>query len=170
MPPANLLLQLPGMRSGATWGPLGRADPYRYSLWREWHPTKPRVAFCMLNPSTADEELNDNTIRRCIGFAQSWGYGGLRVVNLFALRSTDPAGLKLVADPVGPDNDQAILDAARDCEFVVAAWGFHGAYKGRGEQVRKLLPAASVRALAFTDDGFPRHPLYLKANLKPVRW
>src|SRR5512133_2959068 len=93
--------------SGAT---FSRDRRYRYSLWREWNRDLSRVAFVMLNPSTADEARLDPTIRRCLGYAHAWGCGSFVVGNLFALRSTDPAALYRADDPVGRANDAALLE------------------------------------------------------------
>lgn len=83
---------------------ISEDEKYRYQLSRCWDETKPRILFIMLNPSTADANIDDPTIRRVISFAKSWGYGGVYVGNLFAFRSTDPKGLKQIADPVGENN------------------------------------------------------------------
>ena len=99
---------------------------YRYSLWREWCADSPPIAFIMLNPSTADDQKDDPTIRRCIGFAHAWGFGALEVVNLFAYRATDSRKLLGVDDPVGSENDNYIVQAVELCPFVVVAWGTKG--------------------------------------------
>jgi hypothetical protein len=143
---------------------------YRYLLTRVWGPG-PRVLFVMLNPSTADGLTDDNTIRRCIQFARDWGYDGIEVVNLFALRSKNPKALLLAADPVGPKNDPFIQEAAGRCPLVVCAWSSHKAVKRRRGQVVDLLRAAGVKPmclkLAKKGKGEPWHPLYLKADLRP---
>src|SRR5689334_18589152 len=117
---------------GALFDPTGR---YRYRLWRQWDPAKPAVAFVMLNPSTADATTDDPTIRRCFGFAQGWGFGRLEVVNLFALRATDPRELARHPDPVGPANDAHIAAALALTDQAVAAWGCGGALRERGARV-----------------------------------
>ena len=139
---------------------------YRYRLWRFWDDTTLPMVFVLLNPSTADTEADDPTIRRCMGFAKREGCGGIQVVNLFALRSTDPKALYSHPDPVGPDNDEALLAAAASATTVVAAWGVHGALHGRGDQVMTALRQAGVRLMALgrTKDGHPRHPLYLAGS------
>lgn len=81
---------------------FSRCRRYRYALWRQWQAAGPMLMLIGLNPSTADAERNDPTIRRCIGFAHDWGFGGVWVLNLFAWRATLPADLKAAADPVGP--------------------------------------------------------------------
>jgi hypothetical protein len=141
---------------------------HRYTLWRAWAPG-PRALFCMLNPSTADESVLDPTLRRCLGFAQRWHFAGFEVVNLFALRSTDPARLCEDADPVGPGNDVAIVEAARRAGVVVCGWGVHGTLRGRDAAVLELLAGvADLVALRLTKGGAPSHPLYLPADLKPL--
>lgn len=87
---------------------LSEDRKYRYILSRTWDETKPTVLFIGLNPSTADENEDDPTIRRCIIFAKSWGYGGLIMANLFAFRTTNPQGLYSEKNPVGSENDYYI--------------------------------------------------------------
>ncbi|TME62616.1 MAG: DUF1643 domain-containing protein [Chloroflexi bacterium] len=137
---------------------------YRYRLWRRWDGARPVVAFVMLNPSTADARRDDPTIRRCIGFAKSWGFGGVEVVNLFAYRATDPGELRRVADPVGVDNDRHIRRAIARADLVVLAWGARAGS-------RRLLNLPQARCLGLTRAGQPRHPLYLRrdASLVSVR-
>lgn len=143
---------------------------YRYALTRRWHPDWPLAAFVMCNPSTADAFRVDPTVQRCIGRARAWGAGGLLVLNIFALRSTDPKALYDHADPVGPDNDRVIAEhlslAADPLGPVVVAWGTHGALHDRGHRVDALLRARGVRpvCLGTTRQGFPRHPLYVPAS------
>lgn len=141
---------------------------YRYSLWREWEPNATRVTFIGLNPSTADETVNDPTIRRCIGYAKDWGYGGINMLNLFAYRSTDPKGLTKVEDPVGALNNFYLESTART-GFVVAAWGTHGTLNNREEEVLLLLNN-KLHHLGLTKNGHTKHPLYLPKNIKPTKW
>lgn len=163
------LLLTGGIASGALFSDCKR---YRYRLWRTWDTRRPRLAFCMLNPSTADETTNDPTVERCQRRAQQLGYGGLIVVNAFALRSTDPKGLRKVEDPVGgPENDDAIRWAAEQATLVVA-WGSHGGYLGRDRAVADLLLAmgCSPLCLGTTKAGQPRHPLYVSYAVRLERW
>lgn len=139
---------------------------YRYKLWRIWDETKRPALFIGLNPSTADENIDDPTIRRCIDFAMQWGEGGLIMANLFAYRSTDPKELKGIADPVGRDNDEYLLDAHRKAGITVLAWGNGGTYLNRGDIVSKMLPGAAH--LRITKQGQPQHPLYLPKNTRPM--
>jgi len=153
------------MKGSASFDASGK---YRYSLHRRWRAGPRRVCFCMLNPSTADASRNDPTVRRCIGYAMDWGFDALEVVNIFALRSTDPAALATDEDPVGPRNTAAIVRAARRSEIVVAAWGVHGGIGGRGQSVlRRLSGLCEVCCLGTTREGFPRHPLYLAKSAQP---
>ena len=134
--------------------------------------SKQFVAFIGLNPSTADETQDDPTVRRCIGFAKHWGFGGMFMLNIFALRSTDPRALYRAEDPTGPENDYWITQVVqkREVTRVVACWGNHGALLSRGWEVKKLdrLRGALWRIGELTKTGQPRHPLYLKGDLVPV--
>ena len=145
---------------------------YRYSLWRTWRGLLPEAAgyamFVGLNPSTADETNDDPTIRKCIAFAQAWGYEGLCMTNLFAFRATEPARMMAADDPVGPENDRTLVALAATAGVVVAAWGVSGAFRGRHNQVRSMLPR--LHYLRLTKDGHPGHPLYLPKTLRPVEW
>ncbi len=155
------------MIGGALFSADGR---YRYRLWRRWDPSRRVIAFCMLNPSTADAERDDPTIRRCIGFARAWGRGGVEVVNLFALRATDPISLRDSSDPVGSENDRAIAAAARRARAVVIAWGMHGMLGARDREVLALLSRRTrLLCLGWTVQGQPRHPLYLRRDVQPMR-
>lgn len=136
---------------------------YRYWLTREFDSGVGVVNYLMLNPSTADAVVNDPTIARCERRAAAAGFQQLIVTNLFALRATDPRSLRTAPDPVGPENDQAILAAAQTAALVICAWGNHGSYLGRSAHVLALLRTAGVRphALRITGAGEPGHPLYL---------
>jgi hypothetical protein len=142
---------------------------YRYCLWRKWSKERSNYAlFIGLNPSTADATEDDPTIRRCVGFAQRWGFDALCMVNLFAFRSTDPTRLYTARDPVGPLNDQFITKSARHAGRVVAAWGNRGGFMERDQLVARLVPLMS--RLGVTKGGFPRHPLYVPYDARPGRY
>ena len=141
---------------------------YRYSLWRFWKKDKGYAAFVCLNPSTADEFTDDPTIRRCINYAESWGYGGMIMLNLFAYRATDPIKLYSAKDPIGPDNDFHLRSASSKAKVTIAAWGTHGGYLGRDNAVMSMLTAP--KCLGITKEGYPKHPLYLKKGLKPAQY
>lgn len=142
-------------------------ETYRYQLERWWWRGR-KLTFIMLNPSTATALVNDPTVGRCEARAVRDGYGGFEVVNLFALRSTDPGMIKKHPDPVGPDNDAAILDACSDADMVICAWGKHGRYRERDKHVMRLLNGIPLYCLGINGDGTPKHPLYLKSDLNPV--
>lgn len=155
------------MRSRATLSPC---RSYRYTLTREWDPAKPTVNFVGLNPSTADEQADDPTIRRCVADARAWGFGRLVMTNLFAWRATDPRELLLARDPIGPENDRHLIEQAAAAARVLGAWGAHGALRERARDVLTLLRQFDVYCLAVTKGGHPGHPLSKKANLVPVRY
>jgi len=164
---------------------------YRYCLWREWRGTHDRknwrwlggrdgagaelgeplsCVFIMLNPSTADGDKDDPTIRRCVGFAKSWKFERLEVVNLFSYRATKPSELFALfpkGDPIGWQNEEWIGRAVADAGLIVCAWGAHGGFIGQDETVRGWVEKQSnlpLYALGFTKDGHPRHPLYAPSN------
>lgn len=149
---------------------------YRYWLFRGWGNTAAKpwtedraLVVIGLNPSTADETHDDPTIRRCMSFARRWGHGGLVMLNLFAFRSPAPEGLLSTVDPIGSANDQTLTEWTHG-RRVLCAWGVPGAINGRGAIVAKLLRALGrdLICLGLTKDGHPKHPLYLKADTKPV--
>lgn len=143
---------------------------YRYALWRLWDDEVAPVMFIGLNPSTADETQDDPTIRRCINYAQSWGFGGIYMLNLFAYRTTTPYVLKgMGVEPIGRENDVNLLLYADKAGMVVAAWGNHGKLGNRGGNVRDMLNGR-LHYLGLTSEGYPKHPLYLRKDLKPVEW
>ena len=145
--------------SGADFSPCRR---WRYRLLRIWDHTAGLLAVMGLNPSTADEVDNDPTVRRWIGFARAWGYGGIIVVNMFAWRSTNPSALLTVDDPVGQDNDEAILGAAAEAREVLVCWGAWGdRFRARVERVGRLLSDLDLVCLGTTKSGQPLHPLYM---------
>jgi len=142
---------------------------WRYRLARRWLFGRGRLLFVMLNPSTADELRNDPTVERCERRARAAGFQALEVCNVFAFRSTDPADMMAARDPVGPDNDRHILEAAAGADLIVCAWGTYGRYLGRGDAVRRMLEQAGhkLHALRLTAAGDPAHPLYLPYDLQP---
>ncbi len=148
---------------------FSRCRTWRYALWREWDASLPRVMLIGLNPSTADARRNDPTIRRCIGFARDWGFGGVWVLNLFAFRATYPDDLRAAADPVGPRNDEWLRRIGRQSARIVACWGNDGAFRGRSGRVRTML-GDRLEVIRLNGSGEPAHPLYLPKRLAPVPW
>jgi hypothetical protein len=147
-------------------------ERYRYTLTRVWDPKGARAMFVMLNPSTATEVQNDPTVERCERRARALGFGAFRVLNIFAWRATDPRDMRAAADPVGPDNDRAIVESVFWADRIVCAWGTHGAHLGRGPQVERLLRAAGAELhhLGLSKEGHPKHPLYIGYAVQPVPW
>jgi len=137
---------------------------WRYALERRWG-AGPFVLFVGLNPSTADETVDDPTIRRCIRFARDWGYAGLLMGNLFAFRATDPKAMAHANDPVGPDNDVWLTTLSLRAGLTIAAWGAHPLTAGRARDAMDIL--GDVQALGLSKDGYPRHPLYMRADSRP---
>lgn len=123
---------------------LSECGVYRYELTRTWGDGD-RLLWIMLNPSTADADLDDPTIRRVIGFSRGFGYSGAIVANLFALRSTDPKALRTHPDPVGPANNAMLAQLARRSPFAVCAWGAHGGLRGRDREVLALMQSVGSR-------------------------
>lgn len=154
---------------------------YRYTLWRDfttvfqfdgdYNMKDGFVQFIGLNPSTADETQDDPTIRRCIGFAKSWGFSGMCMTNLFAFRATDPIIMKAEKMPDGIDNQHWLIEVAEQASLIVVAWGRHGLHNDQGELVYNLLcdnGFCKIRCLGTNADGTPKHPLYLSKCLKPI--
>lgn len=142
---------------------------YRYALTRSW-ADGPFVAWVMLNPSTADAHEDDPTIRKVMGFSTAWGYAGCVVVNLFALRSTDPKALQSAVDPVGLDNVEA-LRRWTDGKPIVAAWGDSGGElaQRQARRVNQALGDPAMLCLGTTKAGSPRHPCRLAYSTPLVR-
>jgi len=156
------------MKQGAAIDPTGL---YRYSLWREWDAHAPRVVFVMLNPSRADANTDDPTLRRCLGFARSWGCGSIEVVNLFAYRASRPDILRLVSDPVGPENDRYLQEAIDRADKILVAWGNRGSLRNRYQIVSSwLMSRENLYCLGITQIGHPRHPLYVRSNTTLVSY
>lgn len=145
---------------------------YRYKLTRTWDAATEHRLFVMLNPSTADADIDDPTIRRCMGFARRDGFGGIVVLNLYAFRATDPKQLKSAIDPVGPENDETLrrelVFAWRNGHKPIAAWGANAELE-RVEDVRDL-SFVDWYALGLTKSGQPRHPLYLPGDAPLIEW
>ena len=142
---------------------------YRYSLSRTWDSTKDKVVFVMLNPSTADEHTEDSTLRKCIQYAQNFGYGSLEVVNLFAMIATKPKDLLTVSKEVaiGPHNSTYLNKALRSASLAIAAWGTNGTIHQRHLDVPDIFSNFTLHRLgSATKDGHPPHPLYLKYDLE----
>jgi hypothetical protein len=149
---------------------LSDCGMFRYRLGRQWNDDYLPMLFVMLNPSTADDEADDPTVRSCIGIAKSRCCGSIEVVNLFAYRATDPADLREAGYPVGAENDLHTMQAVREVHgrggAVVVAWGLNGEGLARTQNVRAMLRGAGVHPLCMgtTASGQPRHPLYVRRS------
>jgi hypothetical protein len=147
-------------------------ESYRYLLTRVWDPAGEKALFVMLNPSTATEVQNDPTVERCERRARALGFGAFRVTNIFAYRATDPKVMRAQIDPVGPENNAAILESAAWADRIICAWGSHGAHLGRGAAVETMLRATGqpLHHLGLNQDGQPKHPLYIGYAVQPMLW
>lgn len=165
------------------WASFSECGEYRYELGRIWDRDSPVWTFIGLNPSTADENQEDPTLRKCLGFVKRWGGGGLVMTNLFAYRSIDPKGLRECKDPVGPENDALLLEAIRRCpddpngshdyHRVVVCWGDHGRLFQRCDRVLSLLRANNVRVHRLghlTQTRMPRHPARIGYDTPLMEW
>jgi hypothetical protein len=167
MPPATYVT------SSARISPCGM---YRYWLRRVWDPELPVLLVVMLNPSKADAQRDDQTIRRVVHFAKRDGYGGIVVVNLFAFRTTLPSHLAHCArsgiNIVGAENNDAIIAAAEECDAVVVAWGTHAIAERRADEVVELLVGHFDRVMCFGHNGdlSPKHPARLGNDTPFIDW
>jgi hypothetical protein len=150
---------------------ISECGKYRYLLSRRW-ATGPVLAFIMLNPSTADGFVDDQTVRKCIVFAKRFGFNGIEVVNLFAYRATKPADMLAAADPVGPENNAYVDAVTLLANDFVCAWGTNARKSNRPAQVLSILHHAGVRlkCLRITRDGHPGHPLMLSYDCALVAY
>jgi len=164
--------------AGAVFDDTGQ---YRYQLWRRESPAwlqsngrqQRTILWVMLNPSTADEQQLDPTLRRCANYSHGWGFTAWEVCNLFAFRATDPKRMLSVVDPVGEDNDGMILEAAQRADQIVAGWGGHGTHRGRDIGVTALLKSTGKPVYCLKTVGIfsqPAHPLYLPARQQLQRY
>lgn len=164
---------------------------YRYTLWREWsvqeisltvsHDIDPKpleyVQFIGLNPSIADEKIDDNTITRCIDFAKRWGFGSICMTNLFAWRDTDPRAMKRAVAPIGPENDYWLELIAKDAGLIVCCWGNHGSHADRSRKFLSHAPwtdrlkIGQLQCFGLSRSREPKHPLMLGklSALHPLR-
>lgn len=170
---------------------LSKCGKYRYRLRRRWD-SSPVVVFAMLNPSTADHEKDDPTIRKCVGFAKHWGFGAIEIINLFAIRSSSPDDVMKASDPVGENNwvhvqrcltssydenmewEGTVLAGERLVRYplwVICAWGAHGRHMGQDQEFLGWVDQTGVdtqlRCLGLTKKGLPRHPLYVPYTQEP---
>ncbi len=141
---------------------------YRYSLTRIWDKNLDIVLFIGLNPSTADEKVNDPTIRRLIGYARRWGYGGMFVCNLFAFRTPYPNELFKAKHPIGPENDGHIVELMKRSRKTVLVYGNHGNKLNRHSELLKIIHEPFC--IKISKSKMPMHPLYLKYTDRPIKY
>lgn len=148
---------------------LSSCKKHRLQLWREWDSNLPKVLFIMLNPSTADDQQDDPTLRRCIDFAKQWGFGGLYIGNLYSFRATDPWSLLNVSKFSHRDNYKHLLTMANQCQLVVCAWGNYPVIKKLGIPLNVFNHLEQkLYCIALSKASKPKHPLYLKKSLTPI--
>lgn len=156
------------------------ADPrftnnHRLTLSREWGGTGGIVNWIMLNPSTANDLMDDPTIRKCVGFSKRWGFGKLTVSNLFTFRATDPKDLRICAKndyarAVGLA-DGALIEQSASAHLIIVAWGTHGnLYRRADDVLLRVLPRASLYCIGLTKDGHPKHPVMAAYTDAPVKY
>ncbi|MAV63977.1 MAG: DUF1643 domain-containing protein [Pelagibacteraceae bacterium TMED124] len=155
-------LDIDSDNSGAT---FSKCRNHRYLLWRKWNTSLPNIMFIGLNPSTANEYVNDPTIIRCIKFSKNWGFGSLYMVNLFSIRTPHPSDLEKKTDIVGKKNDYWILKTSKKVSKSIACWGNYGSLNDRDLEVKKLI--RNLFYLKLNKSGQPAHPLYLKSHIEP---
>ncbi len=156
----------------ASFAIYSNCEKYRYALTRVWEPDQSRVLFVMLNPSTATEVQNDPTVERCERRARALRFGAFRVCNIFAWRATDPRNMRAQSDPVGPANDDAILEGCDWADMIVCAWGTHAEHLRRGPEVERLMRKTGLplKHLGLSKAGHPKHPLYIGYSVQPEFW
>lgn len=162
----SLFDEVPGMELEIRSAIITEDEVYRYELIRRWGKGH-LLDWVMLNPSTADADQDDPTIRRCIGFARDWGFDGIRVCNLFGYRSTDPDKLTDPRiDPIGQGNRDYLKREAGP--VTVCAWGAHPVVLARSD-INVLAERSALMCLGYNRDGSPKHPLYVpkSAGLRP---
>jgi hypothetical protein len=146
---------------------------YRYALWRKWDNRLPLIMFIGLNPSTANENDDDPTIRRVVDFAKRWAYGGVYMMNCFPLVSTKPARLKEFYNSdehsmQDIENMRWLLNISKRCNDIIFAWGNFKEAKERGQALACYFKNA--RALQINKNGTPKHPLYVPGDIIPVKF
>lgn len=138
---------------------------YRYAIWRIWDKSKPYVMFIGLNPSTANSNTDDPTIRRVQKFAFDWGYGGVYMMNLFTFITPYPEKLELCDDHIEENNRWLHVIHAK-CDRIIFAWG---SFKQAEQRANYILERFKGFALEINKDGSPKHPLYVKSDIEPVK-
>ena len=151
---------------------LDKDRKYRYTLKRQWGQRSDNFAnFVLLNPSTANESVDDPTVKACMKIAHNLGFDGIYITNLFAFRTKNPEILKRSKDPVGNQNNKYIEEYAHKAKLVIVAWGNYGNLLNRDGDVLKILSKTKIpQCLAYTKLGYPKHPLYINRKIEPFKF
>jgi len=165
---------LPGMSPGPCGAIISECGRYRPLLWRCWG-AGPWWCVVGQNPSVADGQVDDPTLRRVVGLCREGGAGGVVLVNTFDYRATRPEDCSAAlarGEALGPDCDHWLVEASRSAQRTICAWGqVHRTRLERVERVVELLGGPGrLEAWATTAEGWPRHPLYLSTALRPTTW
>jgi hypothetical protein len=144
---------------------------WRYSLWRKLRKTGKTILWIGLNPSTADESVDDPTVHRMVDYSWRWGFAMVYVANIFAYRSTDPRPLRDIVDPVGAENNRWIARLRKQSDLCICAWGNWARVRNRGDEVLKLLEKyGPLHCMGLNKTGYPKHPLYLRKKLEAIEF
>lgn len=140
---------------------------YRFLLTREWDSNKGKVMWIMLNPSTADAMNDDPTIKKCVSYADKWGYGSIAVVNTNPFRSPNPKEMRGHSLPVDVwvQNHAVIERESANADMIVAGWGNDAEFEALKFFVNRF--GNRLFALQVNNTAHPAHPLYLNGSLEP---
>lgn len=176
--PKPLVPWVSGENSWCLWSADGHS--YRWYLIRQWDESRPQRACIGLNPSTANEVADDNTVNKLIRWADRDGFGSIAMLNLFALVATDPQEMLKSEHPSGTWCDYWIAYVCRWVDEILCCWGNHGTHRDRAAEVVGLLKPYEVKmrylqardgnARGMTKQGQPPHPLYLGNSTPVLNW
>lgn len=143
---------------------ISQCGTYRNFLLVTWRLSLPELAVIGLNPSKADLQRSDNTMRKCVNWAKGHGYGSLLMLNCYPFRATDPSDMRAAVDPFGGQTLACLTKLCSDVLTVVAAWGGQAKHLGRGDEVARVFNRAGIPLFCFgiNQDGSPLHPCYAK--------
>lgn len=155
-----------------SWAEFSPCRRYRYALGRRWLSGKRMLVWVLLNPSTADESVNDPTVRRCLDYSKRWNFDALVILNLFAFREKNRAAMKTETDPVGPSNRLAFRKYIAPNQQVLCAWGTDGMHRRQDAQAKKWIEeeGGQLFILRLNQNGTPAHPGRLPKTLNLQVW
>eukprot|EP01084_Bolivina_argentea_P270830 460612_1 len=137
---------------------------YRYALHRIWDDSKKKVMFIGFNPSTADGQIDDATVKKLIKYCKLWDYGGLYICNLFAFVAKNPLDIDECEHPIGSSNDYYLQKYSVKSDKIIVMWGRQGAfYNNRIQNVLKIF-TMRIYCFKLTKNKQPYQPLYLPLN------